>query len=422
MDTRNGAQGQSGFTGQKMANNTVRTQPSFIPQQAANVNGIHPATPTHNNNFHPTMPMTRGAMPIQQAPPQGQPRFASQQLVHRNGNGNGMNHTMSIPNRQGTPAHFAPGNAQLVQNTPRSSPGLVGQQMISNGGDLAMALASDPNAMAGFSQLCDAFLRQRVQNQTHQIQQNLQNRPILQNDQSHQIQQYPSQNHQSYQHAGEFSVASSPHSSRVSSGENSHIFDSPQSSIDHSNLPTNQSVAGTPSDAGVVEPVQPAIGTESADQFQGRVNRLVKEKGSTFGGYIKSDAERARFENAIWTAKWKGGKLEDKSGDYPDDEAERSMLSKRLFDAFLNTEGEQDKVTDADENDNCLAVRSIQKLSPLEIELLTRKLMVSTARQPELTSTSTKLIAIIGCDGQNPARRSCAPSPFQSRAGRQFHG
>lgn len=389
MDTRNGAQGQSGFTGQQMANNTVRTQPAFIPQQAANVNGTHPATPTRNNNFHPTMP-------IQQTPPQGQPRFASQQLVYRNGNGNGMNHTMSIPNRQVTPTHFAPGNSQLVQNTPRSSPGLVGQQMISNGGDLAMAFASDPNAMAGFSQLCDAFLQQRVQNQTHQIHQNLQNRPILQSDQSHQIQQYPSQNHRSYQQGGEFSAASSPHSGRVSSGENSHIVESPRHSIDHSNLPTNQPVTGTPPDTGVVEPVQPAIGTESAEQFQGRVNRLVKEKGSTFGGYINSDAERARFETAIWTAKRKGGKLEDKSGDYPDDEAERSMLSKRLFDAFVNTEGEQDKVTDADENGNCLAVRVIQNLSPLEVELLTRKLMVSAARKPELTSTGTKIIANIG--------------------------
>lgn len=398
MDTQNGTNAQSGFTGQQTINNNVQGQPAFIAQQATNVNGANPAMSTHNN-FHLATPIVRGAMNTQQAPTQGQPGFAAQQLVHGNVNGNGMNFTMPFRNRQGAPTHSAHGNAHLVHNGPRAQPGFAGQQVVNfNGSDLAMALANDPNAMAGFSQICNQFLQQQFQYQTVQNHQNIQNRQSIQlfqnnqTQQNYQVQPYQqnqpsSQNHQNYLGRGVFNAATIPTGGEVSSGDNTPVVNLGQNSTQnntHSVNPTtslaghpSQLVARNPPDAVAAEPVQPPVAEESPEAFQRRVNGLIAAKGNTFRNHIKSDADQARFEKAIWTAKWKGGKLEDKAGDYPDNEAERSEIVRRIFDAIVNTEGDQDPATDAAENGNCLAVRVIQKLSELEIELLARKLMVS---------------------------------------------
>lgn len=391
MDPNSGAHGRSGFTGHQATNNGAQGQHSFMPQQEANVNGINPAMRTHNNFYGPR-PIDLSAMQTPQAHQRGQPGYTSQQLVHRNGNGNGMNQTMPIHNRQGTPAHHAPGNGQLVQNRSRARPGLVGPQMISNGNDLAMALATDPTAMAGFSQLCNNFLQQRVQNWNSQSPQDHQSVQYHQNHQNHQVQPYQQvQQYQQYQHdhaspqnGGEFNAAATP-----TGGENNRIIDLTQNTHENTNLPANLDaspagypnhlVAGTPPDAGGAEPVQPALVIELSETFQTEVNGLVEDKSGTFGDHIHSDADLARYEKAIWMAKWKGGKLEDKCSDYPEDKAERSRIARRIFDAFVNTQGEQDPATDAAENGNCLAVRAIQKLSGIEIEILVRKLMVSTA-------------------------------------------
>lgn len=396
MDTQNGTQAQSGFTGQQTTNNNVQGQPAFTAQQATNINGMNPATPTRNN-FYPAMPIVRGTMNTQQAPPQGQPGFAAQQLVHGTGHGHATNYTVPFRNRQGAPTHSAHGNARLVHNGPRAQPGFVRQQSVNfSGSDLAMALANDPNAMAGFSQICNQFLQQQAQYSNVQNYENIQNRHSIQPypnnlpQQSDQVQQYQpnSQDHQNFHGRGDFNTATIPTGGEVSSGDNTPVVDLSHDStpnIIHSANPTtslaghpSQLVAGNPPNAVAAEPIQPPMAQESPEDFQTRVNLLVSAKGHTFGNHIRSDADQARFEKAIWTAKWKGGKLEDKAGDYPDDEAERSEIVRRIFDAIVNTEGDQDPATDAADNGNCLAVRVIQKMSSIEIEVLARKLMVST--------------------------------------------
>lgn len=141
-------------------------------------------------------------------------------------------------------------------------------------------------------------------------------------------------------------------------------------------------MAGTPPDAAAADPVQPQIDAELPEAFQDRVNALVQEKGKSFGGHIRSKADVDRYERAIWAAKWKGGELENKCADFPEDEDQQSAIVRRIFEAIVNTEGDQDLTSDASENGNCLAVRTIQKLSSLEIEILAWKAMVSTDETP----------------------------------------
>lgn len=367
MESHNGVHFQTGFTGfnrQQTTNCSIRPHSAATFQQAISV--------TSQNKVQPAMPVAGGVVHTQQAPPQGRPRFTAQRVIH--GNNSGINNIMEIRNHPGTPANVAPGNAQLFHSDAQVRPGFEGQQMINIiGGNLAMAIATDPNAMAGLNHLRDALVNQRAQVQNTQHYQNRQSHSSSQNNLN--VQNYP--NHQNNHGHGGSIVAVG----RVSSVEDTpnvnqtRASTSASSTTSSSGQPSHQGTGDAP-DSAAEEPAQAPMGTEVTEDFQEHVNQLVAEKGDTFKNYIKDGVGLARHKAAIWTAKRKGRKLQNKAHDYPQTEAEISAIVERIFRAFKNTGGQQDPASETTDGD-CLAVRVVEALSPLETEVFSRDLLVS---------------------------------------------
>lgn len=351
MNTQYSAYAQSGSSGQQTSNNGIQGQPVYTSQQ-----------PNHNN-FLPAMPIARGAFHNQRPLPYGQPDFAVQQLI------DGVNHNMTFRHGQGTPTQFTHGNAHPVHTGPSVQPGFFGHQMFDlNGDEVAMAVAADPNAMAGFFRLRNKILQQRAQRRN-----TLTHREV-EDHQTYQVQQHQ-QDQRNYNGGVEFNYIPTPTGSAVSSGADLPVTDVTRQATE------NTTPSGNRTTFSVGQPNQPtAMSPEVTDNFQELVNGLVADRGTAFGGHIRSDADVGRFEKAIWMAKSKGAKLQNKCADFPKNETERSDIIRRIFDAIVNTQGDQDLASDAAENGDCLAVRVIKGMSPLEVEILAAKLMVSTSR------------------------------------------
>lgn len=140
--------------------------------------------------------------------------------------------------------------------------------------------------------------------------------------------------------------------------------------------------AGTPHNAGppgagVAEALQPLSSSEGTDGFQEHVKMLLKEKTTAFKGYIRNHNDFVRYEEAVRKAKLRDGNSENKAADYPQDEAGQLQIIQRIYDAILTFDGEQDPATDSGDFATCLAVKILQALSPIDVELIAHKFMVS---------------------------------------------
>lgn len=118
-------------------------------------------------------------------------------------------------------------------------------------------------------------------------------------------------------------------------------------------------------------------GTQISEDFQEHVNQLLEERDGQFRGYIRNKADVARYERAVKVAKAKNSKVEDKSAGYPTNESERLDIIRRISDAFFKLDGTQDPVSDSDDN-NGAAFKAVRGTSPIEVEILADKLVVST--------------------------------------------
>lgn len=127
------------------------------------------------------------------------------------------------------------------------------------------------------------------------------------------------------------------------------------------------------------EPHESSMGTEVTDDIQEEVNLLIKEKATTFKGHIKSPKDVARYKQAVWKARLRGGSNhEKKCADYPKDEAGEMTIIGRIFDAIVNVGGEQDPASESGDLANCLAVKTIKGLTGIEVEFLAHDFLVST--------------------------------------------
>ncbi|KAL2292381.1 hypothetical protein FJTKL_09359 [Diaporthe vaccinii] len=383
MSASNGLQGQSGFAG----------------EQTNNVNGMYSAMPAQNI-YSTAMGQLNiyGNAQTQQGPLHAQPHFGGQQpVVTFDGN------LFTLPMR--TPSsgamNFAPGNTQLAQQVPRSQPGFVNPQMINaNTWNPEMALGNNLFAMEANTQFQTSIGQQPGQFQNIQNDQHAQ---IYQNTDQYQYgHNYQfGQDYQLAQNYQNFSInqsyATNPTGDRhqpgagfpPQAGTPPQAANPPQSGTPpHAGIPSQ---AGSPPQVGsdpnagspnagspkvrAAEPLQPSSVTEVTKEFQNHVNELVREKATTFKAHIKNRTQFARYEQAVWKAKLSGGKQESKSGDYPQDEAGELRVIERIFNAIVNVDGEQDPATDTGDFANCLAVKIIQGLSSIDVELLAHKLM-----------------------------------------------
>lgn len=294
--------------------NGAQCQSGFTAQRTINGFDMNSAMPT-NKHYSPAMRNANGSFHTQQGPSQAQLHMMyGPQMA----NGNGGNPTMN-------------GRVQF-----------------------SSAVNQQPGA-----QFKVAHRQQLPQNyqvpQSHQATQNYQGSQIYQSA--------PIEIPQAYQHGGAFITTT-----HYISYENPDAWTN--------NTPDVH--PAQPSDAGTTESSQPQLGPETLQQFEDRVAGLVEEKATTFRCHIQNnEADLARHEAAVWKAKRKGDKFEDKSEGYPTTEAGLSALKQRIFDALLHIDGDQDPASDTDIAD-CLALRTIQGLSDLEIEIVAQKLVVST--------------------------------------------
>ncbi|KAG8163937.1 hypothetical protein KVR01_005855 [Diaporthe batatas] len=115
--------------------------------------------------------------------------------------------------------------------------------------------------------------------------------------------------------------------------------------------------------------------------FQKRVEGLLKHKNRGYQAHIRTAEEMVQYERAIASAKGstnedKSPAEDDKSTGYPDTEAGRLEIVRRLYEAFFTLDGEQDQVSEALPNrDDCLAYKAVKATAPIEAEVLCFNLM-----------------------------------------------
>lgn len=353
MQNTNGAQGQPGFAG----------------QQTANAHGMNPSMPSNNNNSR-APPVMFGAFHRQQGPSQAQPQLYGQQTV--NGNRVPINFAMRAPNNNGAPVPVPRSNAQMNQQALPVRPGFgVPQMGNTSRGNSAMAIPTNANAINGFTQMYSSGHQQPYAQlrapQYHQARQNQQAPQTFLGGEAFNAGTGQT-NYQSYP-AHPATQPANPSSSHLVGYHNGAQLSQ------NASLPTlNTSTSNVNNAARSQTPVA----AETPEEFEDRVADLVAENATTFKAYIQSDADFDRYEAAVWKAKWKGDDLKDMSEGFPTDEASLSAVKQRIFDAFLKTDGDQDPASDSDDFNNCLAVRTIQKLSDIELEILAHKFTVST--------------------------------------------
>lgn len=344
------------------ANNGLQDHSGFAGEQAMNVNYGHPATLVQNN-YSTAMgqPITYGNTQPQQQSLQGSPPiFGLQQVVNINGA------LYALPLR-------APGQSQGMQNY--------------------------QNAQS----------YQRT-DQYYQYGQNYQHAQHHQRAQSHHgspNNQISATNPAGYENAAgndalnvnQFrpSTNYTPPASRASSSSppqaanHRRAVNHPQAVYTQAvNTPTaiNTSQAVDPPqtgsrdassvEGGPAQPLPPSLGTEITDEFRGHIKDLLGEKATTFQARIRNKNDYVRYRQAAWEARLKGGNHKNKCDDYPKDEAGELKVIQRIFEAIINVDGEQDPATDTGDFANCLAVKVIQGLSEIDVELLAYDFMVSS--------------------------------------------
>lgn len=370
--TSNGAQARSGLTG----------------QPTTHVNGANTATPVVNNNQPTTMRVAHHNAYAPQGS-QAQRSFPVQNSIPNN---NGITYEMTVRGNSGAPMPVTKGQVQVAQHAPQPYQWLPDHQT-ANTNNYYPRSAANNNPAPGHGryqivwlvdpQSCQAQCPQQYQSsqryqtpQPYQTHQQYQAQPY-QGPQNQALQQYHPQ--QYHIPADDSAVFANP------PGDNISLVGSARLSTDQASRPASHTTpeaatvhAVDAPDVGAADAVQPSTNTEGPEDFQDRVNALVEEKGATFGGHIRSAEDYQRYKLAIWKAKRSGGSYENKAQDYPTDEAGQMRVRKQIFDAFVNLGGEQDSVSETD-FDNCLAVRTVRGLSPLEVELVVQQFMVSSA-------------------------------------------
>lgn len=458
MENTNGAQGQPGFAGQQTANargmnpsmpinnNNSRAppvmfgefhrqqgpsqaQPQLYGQQTVNGNRvpINFGMRTPNNNGVP-MPMARNNTQINQQALPVRPGFGVPQMMGNSSRGhpamaaptnanaiNGFARMYSSGHQQPYAQSRAPQNHQARQNqqasqnqqAPQSQQALQYHQARQN--YQARQIQQAPHIQQ------PAQIQQAPQfQQPAQIQQVSQNQQAARNQQASQYHQAP----QTYLGGESFNAGTGQTNYQTPLGHNSfngHPVHPPSQGANtssghlvghHNGAQPSQNASLPTSNVSNAERSQTPLAAETPEEFLDRVADLVAEKATAFKAYIQNDADFDRYEAAIWKAKRKGDDLKDMSQGSPTDEASRSAVKQRIFDAFLKTDGDQDPASDSDNLNNCLAVRTIQKLSDVELEILAHKFTVSTI--VILTITIANRVTNTDSDAQSSARRRSA--------------
>lgn len=383
--TPNGAQARSGPTGQPTNNN------HSAAMRVANNNAYAHQTPRF------------------------QPRFPGQ---HQLANYDGNTYEMTVRGGPGAPMPIAQVHVQSPQQPPQGQQNIPGPQPVNNNFNPALPIFNNPAAMNALYQLASTIASQPSQSQYPQQYQTPQQhgtpqqygnpqqygtpqqhqslRQQQQSPQQHQIPQFgppqqyqnPTANSASFANPSGDNTASVD-SARFSNTQASRSVDystpsTPQSSVFGAENRTGSSSAsdsspnaGNSPSLGVAQSSQSSTNTETPEQFQKRVNDLVEKKGDAFLGLIGNDAEYRRYKHAVWKAMRSGGSYENKAHDFPEDRDGQIQIKKRIVDAFFNLDGEQDPATETGEFANCLAVKIVRGLSPIQAELLAHELMVS---------------------------------------------
>ncbi|KKY31844.1 hypothetical protein UCDDA912_g08133 [Diaporthe ampelina] len=350
METNNGTQAQSGFSGQ--------------PTNA--VNGTSPATSIRTNQSA-VMPFARRNADTARDP-RGRPGMPGQQQIANN---NGATYAIPVRSNPGTSMPSAQGHAQFVQQAPQAHPFFSGHQE-ANGYvlDPALAAVNNPAAMNALHQFFTALEKPQLYQtpQHRQTSQQGQNRagstagyPAISGNSTPTVEPARLSTNRT-SHATNHTTPSPYH--LVNHGVGLHPgFGSPSEADrhpNHGNLP----------DAGLAGPAQPLTGTENPDGFQEEVTRLVQGGPGAFVGLIRNKADYDRYQQAVWKAKLSDGSIDKRAQDYPKDIAGEMRIRKRIFDAFYNLGGEQDPACETGDFANCLAVKTVQGLSIIEGELL----------------------------------------------------
>lgn len=407
--TSNGAQARSGLTG----------------QPTAYVHGANTATPSVNNNQPATMRVAHHNAYAPQGP-QAQRSFPVQYTMP---NTNGITYEMTVRGNSGAPMRVTQGHhAQVAQQDPQAYQWLPNHQAANNNpitgfGPYQLVWSVEPQSCRPqHPQLCQSP-------QQHQSPQYYQTQPYLgpqdQNVQQYHAQQYQPQQYQNpatnptvYASTSDDNV-SLVDSARLSTSQAPHQANHPATSFHHPNGPGVEHHTGSDSpsitantqsvdaaDVGVAEAVLVSANTEGPEGFQDHVKALVEEKGNAFRGHIRTAEDYQRYKLAVWKAKRSGGSYRNKAQDYPTDEAGQMRARKQIFDAFVNLGGEQDSISETADFNNCLAVRTVRGLSPLEVELVVHQFMVSSPLIILVKKSNSNLFVNTGGHAESPVGRT----------------
>lgn len=361
----NGTQARPHFTGTQMANHGVHGHPGLTRQHASHVNG-----PISQTSFQFNYSQAGVSIPHATYTPQG----------HQQGHPV-VSYALPVRYPPGGPSFLERGNTQLTnsQRAPiQARQGYTSRQVVNESGwNPDMAIQTNPTAIAALSDLREALAPQPGQVQIRQAYHNpqgLQNCGAIYQNMSSTGNSYPAAVSQVT------SIGQAPWA----------VASSPAKTV------------STPA-AGVAEAARPVEGTESSQDFQEHVSQLLEERGSEFKGYIRNKADVARYERAVKAAKAKNSEVEDKSAGYPNNESGRLHIIRRISDAFFKLDGTQDPVSDSADN-NGAAFKAVRGTSPIEVEILANKLLVSTTRTRR--SIKTNHFVITGRYAPRPARRA----------------
>jgi hypothetical protein len=123
-----------------------------------------------------------------------------------------------------------------------------------------------------------------------------------------------------------------------------------------------------------------------SEEFLAPIRELVKQRRGVnaapiFQGHIRDPADLSKYERAVDLANWNykiPEDIQDRTQGYPTTPEGRLELVRRIFDAFFNLDGKQDKVAEKENDDKCYAVNVVtEKTAPIEVEIVAHKLIVS---------------------------------------------
>jgi hypothetical protein len=338
-----------------MQANNGQSQSDFTNQPTSNIKGTNSASPPH---FSATMHVAHHNAHNphgHQVQPTGS--FAVQQQM----NGN---------------LQLAPQGQQPLQlfnsHQPRSS---------NSWAPATSMVLNNPAVMAEISQIFGALSRRPEQVQ--HIQNYMVNQQIGDSQHCYQAPQQSSGPQQYQNLLGNQNYSTLHHTDSAyasSSGDNTPIVDPAHLPENHTNNSASHSTLAPShlNNAGTPESAQSSTGTELPEGFQGQVNDLVQQKGTDYAGHIRNKADALRYKQAVWKSKIRGDNYNQRCHDYPTDEAGEMRVRQRIFEAIVNLDGNQDPVSDSGNFLNSLAVRTVQSLSRVEVELLADDLMVSS--------------------------------------------